>query len=218
MTNTSLIVVPGGRASHYSEDLRGIANRNIIDYVRNGGNYLGFCAGSYYAANQVEFEVGDPELETVGPRPLSFFPGTCRGAAFPGFQYSSEAGAQAARIAAMHTGMVYPVYWNGGGAFINADNYKGVKVLARYRDISNSSRNAAVILTRFGQGRALLSAVHAEYVPTPDNRVLYNAITPYQTRIDNLVSIWLGLLRLELRQVNTHSKEPFVAHYRHDEF
>lgn len=52
-------------------------------YVQSGGSYLGLCAGAYYASSQVEFEPGST-LEVVGDRELDFFPGTARGAAYPG--------------------------------------------------------------------------------------------------------------------------------------
>ena len=53
------------------------------DYVKSGGSYLGLCAGAYYGCARVVFEPGTP-LEVVGGRELQFFPGTARGAAFPG--------------------------------------------------------------------------------------------------------------------------------------
>jgi len=32
----------------------------IREYVEQGGMYLGLCAGGYYGAQKVEFEVGTP--------------------------------------------------------------------------------------------------------------------------------------------------------------
>lgn len=197
MASTSLVVIPGGRASPYVQDLAGLANGNLIDYVTGGGRFVGICAGSYYASHRTEFEVGNPALETVGERPLRFFPGTCRGAVFPGFNYTSEAGARAAQIVS-ETGESYPVYYNGGGAFVDADKYDGVTVLARYGTIANASTNAAVVLTRVGQGKALLSAVHAEYVPRKESPELYDALAPHQHEVDSIVRAWLGKLGLEL--------------------
>ncbi|KAJ9065170.1 biotin holocarboxylase synthetase [Entomophthora muscae] len=200
MAKTSLLIIPGGRATPYAQGLAGLANGNIIDYVKNGGSYLGFCAGSYFASDKVEFEIGNPIMEVNAKRPLGFFPGTCKGAAFSGFDYASEAGARAVKVTSVHTDMTYPIYWNGGGAFIDADKYDNIDVLARYQDIPGTSNNVAAVLARYGKGRALLSAVHAEYVPSQPNSKLYNEIHPMQSEIDKLVRIWLGLLKLDLRQ------------------
>jgi len=35
-------------------------NKLIREYVEQGGMYLGLCAGGYYGAQKVEFEVGTP--------------------------------------------------------------------------------------------------------------------------------------------------------------
>lgn len=48
--------------------------------------------------NQIDSQVGDPQLEVVGPRELSFWPGTARGAAYSGFDYATERGAVAAPL------------------------------------------------------------------------------------------------------------------------
>ncbi|EFJ50700.1 hypothetical protein VOLCADRAFT_88490 [Volvox carteri f. nagariensis] len=89
--------MPGGADLPYCKHLNGHGNRLLRDYVAGGGSYLGICAGAYYACRRVEFEVGGP-LEVVGDRELCFFPGAARGPAYPGFDYLSERGAQAAPI------------------------------------------------------------------------------------------------------------------------
>ena len=93
-----LLVMPGGRDSPYVERLQGVGNRMIKDFVRNGGSYLGICAGGYYGTSFVEFAKGDPFLEVTGTRELAFFPGMARGPTFPGFDYKSTAGAKGANI------------------------------------------------------------------------------------------------------------------------
>ena len=94
----SLLIMPGGRDLPYVKKLQGKGNRNISDFVRNGGSYLGICAGAYYGCSLVQFAQGDPLLEVVGPRELAFFPGVSQGPVFAGFDYASSAGAKAADI------------------------------------------------------------------------------------------------------------------------
>ncbi|GLI59016.1 hypothetical protein VaNZ11_000841 [Volvox africanus] len=92
-----LFVMPGGADLPYCKHLNGHGNRLLRGYVAGGGSYLGICAGAYYACRRVAFEPGGP-LEVIGDRELGFFPGTARGAAYPGFDYSSERGACAAPL------------------------------------------------------------------------------------------------------------------------
>ena len=168
--------MPGGADLGYCRVLNGDGTRVISDYVRRGGAYLGFCAGGYYGARRCEFEVGDPALEVIGSRELGFFPGTCRGAAFKGFAYHSESGARAVRLAvpekALGPTFMEPVvvsYYNGGGIFVAGDDaVEGdVEVLASYADevdVDGGKDKAAVVYCKVGDGAAILTGPHPEYV------------------------------------------------------
>ena len=170
----ALLVFPGGADLGYCRTLNGAGNRKIEQYVRRGGAYLGFCAGGYYGSSRCEFEVGNRPLEVVGPRELSLFPGTCRGCAFKGFVYHSEAGAKAVELNvekdAFGSGIVpqaFQSYYNGGGVFVDAGKYvdKGVEVLATYAaplDVEGGVNPAAVVYCKVGEGGALLTGPHPE--------------------------------------------------------
>ena len=111
-------------------------------------------------------------LEVVGPRELSFFPGTCRGCAFKGFVYHSEAGAKAVELKvekeSFKSGIVpdtFRSYYNGGGIFVDAGKFadKGVEILASYTaslDIKGGS--AAVIFRKLNEGSVILTGTHPE--------------------------------------------------------
>ncbi|CAJ2505504.1 Uu.00g128980.m01.CDS01 [Anthostomella pinea] len=171
----ALLVFPGGADLGYCRVLNGAGNSIISQYVRRGGAYLGFCAGGYYGSRKVEFEVGDKHLEVIGSRELAFFPGTCKGGAFKGFQYHSEKGARAIRInvkkgAFKGAGVVPEVftsYYNGGGAFIlSGERDEDVEVLASYADeidIDAGEEKAALVYCRVGQGAAILTGPHPEF-------------------------------------------------------
>ena len=45
--NFDCLVVPGGYAPNYSKELGKAGKEAIIEYVENGGGYLGICAGAY---------------------------------------------------------------------------------------------------------------------------------------------------------------------------
>ncbi|KAF9886710.1 biotin holocarboxylase synthetase [Aspergillus nanangensis] len=171
----ALLVFPGGADMGYCRALNGAGNRRIEQFVQRGGAYLGLCAGGYYGCHHCEFEVGDKTMEVVGDRELAFFPGTCRGGAFSGFVYHSEAGARAAEIQvakdALTTAIVpdrFRSYYNGGGVFVDAESYadRGVEVLASYAeelDVDSGKEQAAVVYCRVGQGSAVLTGPHPEF-------------------------------------------------------
>ena len=172
----ALLVMPGGADLGYCEVLNGAGNRKIENFVDSGGAYIGFCAGGYYGSSRCEFEVGSKNLKVVGSRELSFFPGTCRGCAFKGFRYGSEAGARAVELrvdtTSLHQGAVPAVfrsYYNGGGVFVDASKFRqsGVEILASYTeplDIDAGEGTAAVIYRKVGKGAVMLTGPHPEFV------------------------------------------------------
>jgi biotin--protein ligase len=198
MDSTALFVLPGGRDLPYVEKLsenhaaQGVASSSqrsaaradekIRQFVKQvGGSFVGICAGAYYASSSCEFELGDPVMQVAGPRDaLKFFPGTCRGTTYPGFVYESDQGARLVDIAMAEDS--WTVYYNGGGAFIDADRFThngAVQVLGRYMDESsanfagtdNSERSikpgyagqAAVVRCSIGKGNVILYGVHPEF-------------------------------------------------------
>ena len=169
----ALLVFPGGADLGYCRVLNGEGNRRISDYVRRGGSYLGLCAGGYYASSRCEFEVGNKPLEVIGSRELGFFPGTCRGGAFKGFEYHSEKGARAATIAVAKGAFEqkladkFASYYNGGGVFVDASKVtsRQIEVLASYDDeldVDGGQDKAAIVLCHVGDGEALLCGPHPE--------------------------------------------------------
>lgn len=158
MSNTRLLIIPGGRSLPFYENLGSTGNKNIVAFVERGGCYLGFCAGAYYAAKDTVFAIGLPlELQLSGK--LNFFPGRAIGPVFADdmFSYASEAGARIVTIN-WQDQRTYFVYFNGGCYFENAENFKAVTVLARYTE----NKLPAIIKCNIGRGRAILSGVHPE--------------------------------------------------------
>jgi len=218
----ALLVFPGGRDLPYQFDLQGPANARIRRWVEDGGRYVGFCAGAYYASATVEFEVGTP-LEVVGERELGFFPGACRGTAFPGFEYGTSAGARECRLTLDRTAWrdhwsASPeeavVWYNGGGAFVLDEGKaaKGVTVLARYEELPGQP--AAGVRCDVGKGRAVLWAVHPEHPAVPDAPSSIDAVeAPSVFDFATKETRRLGLLRatlamLELDVADTPAPPP----------
>lgn len=170
--------MPGGADLGYCRTLNGEGNRRISQYVNRGGAYLGLCAGGYYASKRCEFEAGKQSMEVVGDRELGFYPGVCRGLAFPGFVYHSEVGTRAAELKVNKDTLVssggavpevFRSYYNGGGVFVDAEKLqtRGVEILASYTEalsVDSGEGAAAVVYCKVGEGSALLSGPHPEWV------------------------------------------------------
>ena len=159
----------------YCSVLNGAGNRKIEHFVQQGGAYIGFCAGGYYGSSKCEFEVGDKDMQVIGDRELAFFPGTCRGCAFKGYKYDSEAGARAVHLKVNDAGFLgnapeaFRSYYNGGGLFVDAPKFRenGVEVLASYTenlDIDSGEGTAAIVYCKVGSGAAMLTGPHPEWV------------------------------------------------------
>jgi len=156
--NAALFVMPGGADLPYMEKLKNIGNKNISNYVKNGGAYLGICAGSYYGASYVEFDKNG-KLEVIGKRELAFFPGKAIGPVLAPYDYKSNSGVRAATQYLQFNPMKKTVvYYNGGGYFENANHYSNVTVLANY-----ANHLPSIIYIPYEKGRVILSGVHVEY-------------------------------------------------------
>lgn len=113
---TSLFIIPGGRDIPYNRYLKGEGTSLIKQFVKNGGKFVGICAGAYFAAAEVMFQKGT-KLEVHEKRELQFFPGPAIGTLFPSrpFSYGLETGAHAPLIHIQEE--VLPLYYNGGVIF-----------------------------------------------------------------------------------------------------
>ncbi|KAJ3146167.1 biotin holocarboxylase synthetase [Geranomyces michiganensis] len=214
--STACIVIPGGRDEPYVAHLQPEATSRIAAYVRNGGSYLGICAGAYFAARAVEFELGREGYGIVGAREMRFFPGTAKGSVAPGFVYGAEDGAAAMPVyldaVDSNTAPPTPVhlYVNGGPWFDPAEGESSdtdgssarVDTLAWYDTGSTAggatSRRAAIVDCTVGAGRAVLSGPHFEYPASATAPELNALLAPSDDARVALASNILRRLGLEV--------------------
>ncbi|MDX2049750.1 MAG: BPL-N domain-containing protein [Rickettsiaceae bacterium] len=164
LAKCDLFMILGGRDMPYTRYLNGLPNLIIKNYVLNGGNYLGICAGAYYSCARVVF-AENTNQEVIGERELKFYEGECKGPILSRYYYNSKRGTKAAQIGILNflSQSICSTYihYNGGGTFIDPEKYQNVEVLARYLDLANSP--AAIIKINYGKGKVVLSGVHFEY-------------------------------------------------------
>jgi glutamine amidotransferase-like uncharacterized protein len=169
-SDVKLFVMPGGADLYYCEKLNGAGNAHIRAWVEAGGTWLGFCAGAYYACNSIEWakDTGQP---ICGPRELGFFAGTARGpvTAFieNGDVAKSWLAAPVLRWDDGNTVLDAHVCYEGGPLFDEGN----ATVLARYAGLEGAP--PAIIETKAGQGRAILSSPHPERLGGDLRKALY---------------------------------------------
>jgi biotin--protein ligase len=187
-SDAACLVIPGGADLPYCKRLNGKGNEQIRDYVENGGTYIGFCAGGYYAGKFCDFDRGG-SLEVLGSRELAFFPGAVRGPVLCDYVYDSDEGARLARVLGVdadHSGEEYNVYFNGGGHFVDAKTYSNVSVLYQYNNPTFEGL-AAVIECSVGKGKAILSGFHPEYDAESLKTEIDKQVPGWKNLEDNIV-------------------------------
>lgn len=225
-SKTSAIVFPGGADLLYIRECKPIM-RLLKNFVsKQGGSFIGFCAGGYFGTNRVEFAEGDTSMEVMGSRDLGFFPGTSRGPAFQGFKYDSEEGARAVKVQT-GDGDYISMYYNGGSVFVDAHKYKNVEILAKYTeklDVRHSNDDseelgAAVILCDVGKGKALLTGPHPEFSssflqrstePVYNNQILLELSKSDQKRL-NFMNVSLAKAGLRCNNRVSPMKFPSLS-------
>ncbi|RMD84493.1 MAG: hypothetical protein D6808_06915 [Candidatus Dadabacteria bacterium] len=157
-----IFVMPGGADIPYLNALAGKGNKEIAAFVHDGGKYLGFCAGAYYACKEIEFEKGTG-LEVVGERELKFFPAKAVGPAYGigTYCYDKPIDSRLSPVIELSSSVTYNIYYSGGCYFEGAERFTTVSIIARYSDIEGMP--AAVVECTVGKGKALLSGVHPEF-------------------------------------------------------
>lgn len=134
---------------------------NIRKFVKSGGAYLGICAGAYFACKCLEFDINGP-LVVKGER-LGLFNGTAIGPINKNFAYNSDDFTLAMKLKISNGEEVY-AYLNGGPYFEQSD--KNFNTLLTYsgcgKDMLECGEKVAVLETKFGMGKCVLSGVHFE--------------------------------------------------------
>jgi glutamine amidotransferase-like uncharacterized protein len=173
--DADLFVMPGGADLYYCEKLDGAGNAAIRQWVRDGGRYLGICAGAYYACATITWAAGTAQ-EITGPRELGFFPGAATGPVYD-FIEDGDIGKSWDGVAPLAVdGRTRHEFYAGGPVFGDAEKYDGVRVLARYATLPGAP--AAAVACAVGRGRAVLCGPHPEYGLDSLGRTFYNHRNP----------------------------------------
>ncbi|RYN65436.1 hypothetical protein AA0117_g12177 [Alternaria alternata] len=161
-------------------------------------------------------------MAVEGERELAFFPGVCRGLAFEGFKYASEAGARAAEIKIEKEAFenvdegvaeTFKSYYNGGGVFVDAKKLesRGVQILASYTEdlhVESGEGQAAVVYRKVGEGHAVVTGPHPEFAPQNLSKI--PSLPSYATIINDIAATdatRLAFMRLILGKLGLQVNE-----------
>ncbi|HOB87682.1 MAG TPA: BPL-N domain-containing protein, partial [Bacillota bacterium] len=162
--NFDLLWFPGGFSAEYKYNIPD--HGKIREFVRNGGKYIGICAGAYYAADVMVWKGENSDY------PLDLFPGRGIG---PMSRYVSWGEKTAIRLEGSHPAnnefsepSLEMFYFDGPYFAPFEELGDQVQVLARY-DVNGEP---AAVAAAQGRGKALLLGMHPElgYAP-PSGRV-----------------------------------------------
>jgi glutamine amidotransferase-like uncharacterized protein len=130
-----LLIVPGGNFEHIGNSLTSSTTANIHNAVQNGLNYLGICAGAFFAGNS----------------PYNGLNLTS-GARF-GFYAAEARGIRKAQVAITAAGgQTFDQYWEDGPQLTGWGT-----VVGKYPDAT-----PAIVEGTFGNGWIILTGVHPE--------------------------------------------------------
>ena len=229
-----MLCLGGGFDLGYLSSLGERGIDEIRRFVASGGNYVGICAGAYFAAEHVRFDSSGP-LRVVGARHLRFFAGVACGPVNKRYKYGDasdeEAMAVGVRLATDtfdgHDDELFYTYMNGGCHFVpstddndNDSDRNDFSILATYDfDKTSATRldecfsahaggggQIAMVECRVGKGRCLLSGVHYE--------IDAHGLAAESSRLDNvrqnLVPRLLLPVQEEKRRAQGHSNERLI--------
>lgn len=161
--------MPDSQNNHYSNGLGEIVDEKILEYLKNGGKYLGIAAGGYYASAYTEIQSNITQKKEKKSTKFVIFPGIAQSIDFSKFISFNNGGKHLALIhiedeSYKHENDLY--YYHTGISFVNADQFLNTRILATYKEINPNTKtpsNAAIIHCKIGKGDAVLFGVRPEY-------------------------------------------------------
>ncbi len=160
----ALFVMPGGRGSAYKLKLMGLGNTKIQNFVTNGGNYLGICAGAYYACSHTIFEPDVPELKIISDNGLNLVDASSIGTLYKELNilpYSLSVKSSTIVNMTDNKNNNYSSFYSGGPYFKLEKNNDNIEIMANYI-FENNKKLPAILKTKYGNGTVTLSGVHFE--------------------------------------------------------
>jgi glutamine amidotransferase-like uncharacterized protein len=154
LKDLKLLVMPGGQSWTFLEELGDEGGEIIRNFVRDGGDYMGFCAGAFYAVSHRKGGYATGEYGI----------GLLNGVAYDGTALKTKPfkdGMLGFELLLKGFQKIYDMVLLGGPSFHYSQkeaHKRDLKVIARFPEINEP----AMIVFNHGKGQVFLSGPHAE--------------------------------------------------------
>jgi len=158
-----VVVFPGGAARSQAKAIGEAGLKNVREYVRNGGGYVGICAGAYLACSNFDWSLQLLNASTVSPK-------WARGSGYLDMELTPDG-----RGLLGNASGTFKVRYNNGPVFKPGDKPElpTYTPLAFFRsEVAENGTPVGVMVNSpaqaigtFGQGRVFISSPHPENTP-----------------------------------------------------
>jgi glutamine amidotransferase-like uncharacterized protein len=173
--NTAVLIFGNGKGSIWDKILGDNGIRNVRNYVRQGGAYIGTCCGAMFVSQESKFG------QIHRQRGIDFFQGKAIGPLRPIEDYQSVEGATAEKVNFVFgNNSISCSLYNQGGCYFEPTVLENPEweVIGTYEE----SKKTAAVFCKVGKGVAFLLGAHMEFSPDPLER-------SYDERLKNLGAI-----------------------------
>jgi type 1 glutamine amidotransferase len=157
------IVFPGGSASQQAKAIGETGRAKVKEYVKNGGGYVGICAGAYLACTNFEWSLGILNASTVSSKWM-------RGSGYVDLEVAHDG-----RPILGDVGEVFKVRYNNGpiikpSAKVDLPSYRALsffrtEVAKNGTPVGVMVDSPAQAVSTYGKGRVFISSPHPENTP-----------------------------------------------------
>lgn len=154
--NADLVYFPGGSTPSYRRDISETGRGNLRAFVRNGGGYIGTCAGALIACERNIWQGRDDNNGLFGLVPATGVGPISEIDDGDGICMVDLAVDKGTEIGAKHPEPVYVLSINS--PYFEVGESEPIAVVAEYDAI----KKPAYIAYRYGQGRVFLTGPHPE--------------------------------------------------------
>ena len=175
LDDIDILILPGGNGVVYWNDIGNEGKTKILEFVDQGGGYLGICEGAYRACEYAVW-MDDPNhpapdyLVLDSKKFLGLIPGVAWGPVFEIAERPDPGWGMAVIDIVNRTHQITDeapekmTMFYMGGCYIELESNDSVSILGNY----NVTGKAAILACEYGQGRVFVSGPHPEIEESSD--------------------------------------------------
>ncbi len=170
LSSFDVIIFSGGSGSKQAETIGGKGKENIRTYIKNGGGYLGICAGAYLATSGFDWALHIISAKTISETEWK------RGKGFVDLELTKDGKEIFGDVSEM-----FKCRYSSGPLLqpISTGGLSSYKTLGHFRsEVSENGvmegvmmHTPAVVSGEYGMGKILLISTHPENTPGLENMI-----------------------------------------------